>query len=75
MCLTARTMPDFSKCNPLRISEPQRGLQLSFEDPVFAHKLPITQKELLVHCPSDVGQHALPIHKLPYRQLELISQL
>jgi hypothetical protein len=28
-------MRDFSECRPLRISAPQRSLELRFEDPVF----------------------------------------
>jgi hypothetical protein len=68
-------MRDFSESHPLRVSEPQRGLELSFEDPVFGDKILITQKEFLVHCPGNVGQNTRPIHKTTHRRLELISQL
>ena len=35
---TAKAMRDFSVCHPLRVSEPQRGLELRLEDPVFSDK-------------------------------------
>lgn len=38
-------------------------------------KIPITQKELLVHCPDDTGQYPRPIHKITHRRLLVISQL
>jgi hypothetical protein len=58
-------MRDFSECHPLRVREPQPDLDLSFENPVFGNKILITQKELLVHSPGNVGQNARPIHKCP----------
>ena len=61
----AKTMRDFSECNPLRVSEPQRGLELGFEEPVFGSKILIPQEQFLVYCPGDVGQYARPIHKPP----------
>ena len=36
---TAKAMRDFSECHSLRVSEPQRGFELSFEDPVFGSKI------------------------------------
>ena len=60
---------------PVATREPQRGLELSFKDPVFGSKILITQKEFLVHRPGNVGQNTHPIHNNPHRRLELISQL
>ena len=39
---TAKAMRDFCESHPLRISEPQRGLEVNFEDPVFGDKILIT---------------------------------
>jgi hypothetical protein len=33
------------------------------------------QKGVLVHCPSDVGQYACPIHNYPHDRLALIDKL
>ncbi|MEA2079537.1 MAG: hypothetical protein U9P00_06700 [Pseudomonadota bacterium] len=64
-----KAMSDFSECNPLRVSEPQRRLELSFEYPVFGGKILVTQKKFLVHCSSDICQYACPIHNHPHDQL------
>jgi hypothetical protein len=40
---TAKAMSDFSECHSLRISEPQRVLELSFEDSVFGNQILISQ--------------------------------
>ena len=71
---TAKAIRDYSESHPLHVSEPQRGLELRFEDPVFGDKIPITQKEFLVHCPGYVGQNTHPPHKTTHRRLELISK-
>jgi len=75
LATSSKAMGDFSECHALRIREPQQDLDLSFENPVFSNKILITQKELLVHCPGNVGQDARPIHKFPHRQFELIHRL
>jgi len=68
-------MCDFSERHPLRVSEPQPGLELSFKDPVFGSKILITQKEFLVHCSGNVGQNTYPIHNNSYHRLQLVSRL
>jgi hypothetical protein len=70
-----KAMSNFCECKPLCVSEPQPGLDLSFQDPVFCRKILISQKKFLVHCPSDIGQYTHPPHINPHRRLELISQL
>jgi len=41
---TAKAMGDFCECHPLPISEPQRRLELSFENPVFGSNILIDAK-------------------------------
>jgi hypothetical protein len=59
---TAKAMSDFSQCHSLRVSQPQRYPELSFEDPVFGSKILLSQQQFLVHCPGDIGQYAYPVH-------------
>ena len=75
MGFTTEPIRDYSTCNPLCISEPQSGPELSFQYPVFSSKILITQKNFLVHCPRNVGQNAHPIRNIPHNRLQLISRL
>ena len=59
-----KAMRDFSECNSLHIGEPQRGLELGFEDPIFGNKVLITPQESLVNCSSNTGQYVRPIHNI-----------
>src|SRR6266508_1140794 len=55
-------MTDLAERGSLGIRELQPPLQLCFQDAVFGGQIFISQQQLLVHRPGDVGQDARPIH-------------
>src|SRR6266511_4131791 len=57
-------MTDLAERGSLSVRELQPPLQLCLQDAVFGGQIFISQQQLLVHRPGDVGQDARPIHKV-----------
>jgi hypothetical protein len=63
----AEPMPDFTKRGALGVRKLQASIQLVFQNAVLGGQIFIPRQQFFVHRPSDVGQHACPIHDRPPR--------
>ena len=60
--LAAQSTTDFAQRSSFGVRELQPSFQLGLQDAVFGSQIFISQQQLLVHRPRDVGQDACPIH-------------
>jgi hypothetical protein len=58
-----KTLSNLSQTDSLRVGEPQSPFDLISEDSALRHQIFVPKDQFLIHRPSDVCQHSLPIHR------------
>src|SRR5215831_19541358 len=65
-CLAAQSTTNLAEPRSLGVRELRPTLQLTSQDLVLSGEIFISQQQLLVQRPADVGQDACPLHELPH---------